>query len=689
MKLKSYIFRWVTLVTLLPATALGLFASYYVQNRYYQDAEEDIQHNLGNIAAEITRSMQADQQLILKLPEAEAFQQFLPVLDNAATSSLHPEYQQRLKIISLFLQQYQRVTSTFDTFRILDIRGNTLLKVRSGKKSNTRYEGLDPYPIMDKELLDIEHIAQLSHLPAESVSFIELPQTREEVGNENNLVIPDGVIPLFYQKQRVGYLAANLNGDKIDQLLELAARIYAGRLIIAEVDEETPLRNGQILYNDKQLQRFTYIKSTSDRIQNLDNGLLWNAFQLQPFGYVTNTELKKHYYYIEYFPYPESLTSWLIASEIDDQSFSSPFNDIRMGISLLAGTALLTSLFLAHFASRSISRPIMKLADNLKSYADGKQPSSISSPLDELQQSSDSFSYMAQTLEKEKQERLKAEALLLQNAKLASLGQMAAGIGHELNNPLNNIRSLSRLIKRELERVRQEDGAACNKNNHSEAVAKVSYKESCENRLQLAIEDIQSLDEEVVRASDIVQGVLNFARQIPGKASEQLDLVKLLGSSQQLVKQQAKQKQIIFTDNLQEFEACDEDPESCIRVAGEQGKLQQALVNLLLNAIQASPVNGQIEQRLEIEPEQVIVTILDHGEGIDNAVIDQIFDPFFTTKPVGQGTGLGLSISLGIILNHGGQLDISNAQSGGALVRLVLPIITKSIISKTTCNYSA
>ena len=232
MKLKTYIFRWVTLVTLLPATVLGLLVSYYLQNRYYQDAEEDIQHNLGNIAAEITRSLQADQQLILNLPEAEAFQQFLPVLESAVTSKRHPEYQQRLDVIKQFMQQYQMVTSTFDIFRILDVRGNTLLKVRSGKESKTRYEGFDPYLIMDKEILNMEYVTLLSHLPADTVSFIELPQTREEMGSDNNLAIPDGVMPLYYEQQRVGYLAANLNGNKIDQLLELAARIYAGRLII-------------------------------------------------------------------------------------------------------------------------------------------------------------------------------------------------------------------------------------------------------------------------------------------------------------------------------------------------------------------------------------------------------------------------------------------------------------------------
>ncbi len=658
MKLKSYIFRWVTLATLLPATALGLFASYYVQNLYHEDAVRDILGSLENLSAEITRSLQTEQKLILKLTQSAPVQQFLPVLKEAVKDQRHPQYTHRLNTLSQFLQQYQSVISLFDTFRVLDIRGNTLLKVRSGQESITRYEGFDPYPIMDKENILPEHIKRLSELPENNVSFLELPQTRDEMGIDNNIVIPDGVVPLIYQGERVGYLAVTISGANIDQLLELAARLYNGQLLIAEIDEENEARNGQILYDDQTLLRFAHLKSTTENIQMIEDGRLWDAFLRSSFGSVESRNGRSHYYYIEYFPYPDSLTSWIIASEVNDEAYTKPFERIRVGIWVLASIAAFSSLFLAHFASRAISTPIMHLAKNLKSYADGNRPEPVKSNIDEMQQLSESFIYMAQKLEQEQQERIRAENMMVQNAKLASLGQMAAGIGHEINNPLNNIRSLSRLIKRDLQKCFQDESLQI----HSDCY------------LNNMLEDIRSLDEEVVRASEIVQGVLSFARQIPDKKFTHINITDLLKNTEALIRQEAKRSQV----ELQGLDVIERG--ESVMIMGDQGKLQQALVNILLNAIQACAdaacKQHHIELSLTHDEELLLLRIRDHGPGIDARVMDQIFDPFFTTKSIGKGTGLGLSIALGIIQNHKGELTIDNAPGGGAIVSIKLPIST-------------
>ncbi|MBE9526597.1 MAG: HAMP domain-containing histidine kinase [Proteobacteria bacterium] len=655
MKLKSYIFSWVTLVTLLPATVLGLFATYYVQNLYHQDATDDIQRNLENISAEVSRSLLADQDLILKLAESKAFKQFLPVLDLARSSKSHVDYDNRLTIISQFLKQYQSVIGLFDTFRIMDVRGNSMLKVKAGQNNITHYEGVDPYPIMDKEIFIPEYMKLLSELPIDNVSFIELPQTREELGLESNRVIPDAVVPLMYKEQRVGYLAVTINGNHIDQLLDLAIRLYSGQLLIAEIDEENPLRNGQILYEENRLS-FAEKKSTLEKIQNKNKSLIWDAFQKQAYGKVAHAIDDTHYYYMEYFPYPSSLASWIIVSEVDDKIFTDTFERIRAGIWLLTGIAIFSSLFFAHYASRSISSPILKLAENLKHYADGGRQVTIKSNINEIQESSESFNYMAKKLEQEQYERLKAEDSMIQNAKLASLGQMAAGIGHEINNPLNNIRSLSRLIRRDIE------------------------KHSALDNTANMLEDMRSLDEEVTRASDIVQGILSFARQTPEKKFSGIDLIGLLKTLDGLVKQEAKRYQVklIGLENIEKYDA--------IMIRGDQGKLQQALVNILLNAIHANAdrilmqkeqnhviTDTEIKLSLTKDKDKVILSIQDQGAGIDESIKDQIFDPFFTTKVVGHGTGLGLSIALSIIQSHQGQLNISNVIDGGAKVDISLP----------------
>ena len=658
MKLKSYIFRWVTLATLLPATALGLFASYYVQNLYHDNVIKEIQQSLETISVEITRGLISDRKLILKLPESKAIKEFLPVLAQAKQGERHTEYQQKLTQLSLFLTEYQSVISLFDTFRILDIRGNTMLKVRSGRMSVTQYEGFDPYIIMDKEIIQNKYVHQLEDLFDGQVSFIELPQTREEMGLDNNIVIPDGVVPLVYQGERVGYLAVTIHGDNVDQVLELAMRMYEGKLLIAEINDENELRNGQILYDDHTLLRFAHLKSTIEKIQDIDNGLLWDAFQENPYGSVANSKGDNHAYYIEYFPYPNSLTSWVIVNEIEDDAFTKPFEDIRAGIWILSMIAALGSLILAHYASRAISTPMVYLAKNLKTFADEKKTLVINSDIDEIQQTSESFTYMAKTLKQAHQDRIQAENKMIQNAKLASLGQMAAGIGHEINNPLNNIRSLCRLIRRDLER----------KQFDSEHL----------------IEDIKSLDEEVIRASDIVQGVLSFSRQMPDKEYTNVQFITLVKNLQSLVQQEAKRGQVEI-NGIHEIMQYDQ-----LYVLGDQGKLQQALINIMLNAIYASAQAEQNKKVIDVtmhhDEQSLFLSIRDHGIGIDESIKDKLFDPFFTTKEIGQGTGLGLSISLGIIEHHKGQLIIDNMADGGVKAQIILPLVDSDNFTRNLLN---
>jgi len=329
----------------------------------------------------------------------------------------------------------------------------------------------------------------------------------------------------------------------------------------------------------------------------------------------------------------------------------------------------------------------LQLAEKLKSYADkttaeGSSGSmTVNSHIDEIQESSESFTYMAKKLEQEQNERIKAEDKMIQSAKLASLGQMAAGIGHEINNPLNNIRSLSRLIRRDIDKSRQQIKSSTDNFVLDDSLQnEIQQTDKCNHKLEKSLnnmlEDICSLDEEVTRASDIVHGVLSFARQMPEKELQPINIIDALTTLEGLIGQEARRYKVQLTglDRIQDHKD--------IVIMGDQGKLQQALINILLNAIHANAENymdnkiisnSEINMGLKVEHKEVILSILDQGIGIDEVIMDQIFDPFFTTKLIGQGTGLGLSISLGIIQNHNGRLNIKNVEKGGTLVEIILP----------------
>ena len=223
---------------------------------------------------------------------------------------------------------------------------------------------------------------------------------------------------------------------------------------------------------------------------------------------------------------------------------------------------------------------------------------------------------------------------MLQNAKLASIGEMAAGIGHEINNPLNNILSYAALIERDLP----------------------------DNNKELQ-QDIQGLRAEAKRAGKIIKGILNFARQVPPEYTE-FDLHTWLKDTLLLTHSQAHKYNIEII--LQETPN--------LLINGDRNQLQQVLVNLLMNAIQASNPGDAIKVSTSSDADFFNITIEDQGPGIKQENKDKIFDPFFTTKNVGEGSGLGLSISIGIMQYHNGSLTLNNNPNGGVNATMKLPL---------------
>ena len=176
-------------------------------------------------------------------------------------------------------------------------------------------------------------------------------------------------------------------------------------------------------------------------------------------------------------------------------------------------------------------------------------------------------------------------------------------------------------------------------------------------------DDLNNIRGEAERASDIIQGLLDFSRQGPTRQSE-FSLADWLQECVQLVMRMAEQREI----SLELAEVAD------IRLHGDQGLLQQAVVNVLINALQASPPRSVVRVSTEMGAVFVQIAIQDKGAGIPAGILDRLFDPFFTTKPEGEGTGLGLSIALGIVEKHQGRLVLENGPDGGTVARILLPL---------------
>jgi histidine kinase len=250
-------------------------------------------------------------------------------------------------------------------------------------------------------------------------------------------------------------------------------------------------------------------------------------------------------------------------------------------------------------------------------------------------------------------ERLETEQQLIQAGKMATLGEMATGIAHELNQPLSVIKTSSSFF-----------------------IKKIDKKERIEDEILENI--LLKIDNNVDRASRIINHMRQFARKSE-KDFEKVQINAVLQNAADIFSQQLKVRGIEIVWNIDE---------SLPKIHADPSRLEQVVINLLLNARDAIEEESGIrdpkisEKRITLttkkDKQNVICEVCDTGKGIAEIMRDKVFEPFFTTKEVGQGTGLGLSISYGIIKDHGGSIQVVPNKPKGACFIMKFPIPKKN-----------
>jgi two-component system NtrC family sensor kinase len=260
---------------------------------------------------------------------------------------------------------------------------------------------------------------------------------------------------------------------------------------------------------------------------------------------------------------------------------------------------------------------------------------------DDLNKANQKLIQWGKTLEKQVEERTKKikemQDSLIQSEKLASLGKMAAGIAHEINNPLTSILINSHLL---LEKPNDDP-----------------YTK----------ESLNLITEETSRCSSIVKGLLEFSRQSPPK-KEPADINRLIANTSTLLENQFKFQNIEVKKDF--------DP-NLPNVKIDTGKIKQVLWNLMINAAEAMPDGGKLTIATSLSEKQkhIVIKITDTGKGIPKDNINKLFDPFFTTKE--SGSGLGLAVTYGIIQQHQGSIKANSKVGQGTTFTVVLPISSK------------
>jgi two-component system NtrC family sensor kinase len=305
---------------------------------------------------------------------------------------------------------------------------------------------------------------------------------------------------------------------------------------------------------------------------------------------------------------------------------------------LISLGGILASIGVSYVISRNITVPVKKLATASKELANGNLEIKVEKTSDdELGELADSFNTMAFAL-RERDERLKefTRKKFMESERLALVGQLAANVAHELNNPLQGIVTYSHLL---LE------------------------KDICD---QPTTQNIQKIVTQANRCRDIIRGLLDFSRQRkPDKTLSDINSILTEGIS--LVENQALFQNVQISMNLdQNLPKVVIDPSQIVRV----------FINLIVNAAEAMDGNGKltITSLTDAHKGCIEVDVADTGSGIPAENYDKIFDPFFTTKETGHGVGLGLAISYGIIKEHKGSISVESKVGKGTTFTVRLPI---------------
>ncbi len=341
---------------------------------------------------------------------------------------------------------------------------------------------------------------------------------------------------------------------------------------------------------------------------------------------------------------------------------------------------VLCLLVFSYFFTHQIIQPLTKLVEGIQRMKTYSEPVHIETrSRTEIGLLTESFNEMSQTiygyrsdletkiidLEKANTEVQSTQTQLIQSAKLAGLGQLVAGVAHELNNPIGFVYSNMQHLREYTNSLLSIIQELSKKNENFEKIKKkYDYDFIAKDLPKL----ISSCEEGARRTRDIVTGLRNFSRS-SDKDQKKFSVTDCIDSTLDLLRGAVKNEKIQLFKTYDDFVPL---------MIGNPNQVSQVFMNVISNAFQAikdSSGKVSIEVRFLKEENMLSIKVADTGVGIRKEDMDKIFDPFYTTKDVGQGTGLGLSISYGIVKSHGGDIKVTSEPGQGTTFEIQFPAL--------------
>jgi two-component system NtrC family sensor kinase len=297
------------------------------------------------------------------------------------------------------------------------------------------------------------------------------------------------------------------------------------------------------------------------------------------------------------------------------------------------------TLVVAYFLANSITKPLRRLSNAAHQLAMGNLDYEVKvKSSDEIGELGKTFNLMISSI-KERDEKLKQQThqAVARSERLAMIGQLAAGVAHEINNPLAGMRTYVKLINKEISEM---------------DIPKGDFPKY-----------ISLMERETIRCSEIVRNLLNFARQTEPRL-QLIDINHVLNEAISFMEHHIIMLELKVEKNFGALP----------QTVADFSQLQQVFMNIILNACEAMSAKGQltiISRHLQVD-NMIEVIIKDTGPGIPADILPHIFEPFFTTKK--KGTGLGLSVAYGIVTQHQGTIEVDSTVGVGTTFTIKLPV---------------
>lgn len=501
----------------------------------------------------------------------------------------------------------------------------------------------------------------------------------------------------YYFMQNISSTAEKQN-NKINQ--SLATIVY--ETAISEIDRGTAQYVGRKIQDliKNKLIVYTVIKNTKTGINEFStvvelrgNDMVPNDKNIRdksnPYSFIENRptyNISKDYLdykiYVGFYKNSELMTY---------------LHTFKKYLSALVAAFILFGLFMSNFMSKIVIKPINMLVESSEKLAQGDLSHRIKeSQYYEINKLIASYNIMASNLEqlynslenkvakrtielnKTIEELKQTQAMMVHSEKMKSLGELVAGITHEINNPINFIYGNLVYLKEYVEQLfcLIDKFKSCENQIKEEDLQKIKdyEKEIDFEFLRSDFPDLlKSCQEGTERTKNIIMDLKNFSR-LDEAVFTNVNLPKEIDTTLNILHNKFKNKIEIHKDFEENFP----------QIEAYGGQLNQVLMNILDNAISAIKEKGNIWIRLKAFPELNIVKIeiQDDGYGMDETTKEKIFNPFFTTKPVGEGTGLGMSISYKVIKNHNGSIKVDSKVGVGSLFIISLPINQAKSVTK-------